>query len=67
MSIVYDNYEECSLVECDNCGETLEDVEGDFQGVVDFAKENEWKIRPNHNGIWFHYCSQPCLLVHFED
>lgn len=43
---------------CDDCGDLLD---GDFnidnfQGMIEFAKEHGWKIKPDDEGGWEHTC-----------
>ena len=42
---------------CDECGDLLD---GDFnidnfQGMIEFAKEHGWKIKPDGEGGWDHF------------
>lgn len=44
---------------CDECGDLLDGDFNldDFQGMIEFAKEHGWSIRPDGEGGWDHKCS----------
>lgn len=44
---------------CDECGDLLDgdfNID-DFQGMIEFAKEHGWKIKPDGEGGWDHSCA----------
>lgn len=43
---------------CDECGDFLESDFNldDFQGMIEFAKQAKWSIRPDGEGGWDHKC-----------
>lgn len=43
---------------CDECGDLLDgdfNID-DFQGMIEFSKEHDWKIKPDGDGGWDHTC-----------
>jgi hypothetical protein len=57
MSIDYDSYSHEMLMACDGhmCSQELE-LTGDWQECINEAKDNGWKIRPEEDGEWKHWC-----------
>lgn len=45
-------------IRCDECGDLLDGDFNldDFQGMIEFAKEHGWKIKPDGGGGWGHHC-----------
>ncbi len=58
-----ENFEGCSEMLCDYCGEPYSDPVRDsrFHGMIQDAKEDGWRIRKNTSG-WEHTCPS-CLEI----
>lgn len=45
------------VVVCDGCDERFNAESDDFQGVIEQAKQDGWRVRPDGDGGWEHHCS----------
>lgn len=60
MSLTWDRGQ--VVFECDNCGDTLETEESEFDLALERAKENGWGAhRMGRARVWRHYCGEKCF------
>lgn len=58
MAIEKDEDVGALTLRCDDCDDLLDGDFNldDFQGMIEFAKNHGWKIRPDGEGGWVHRC-----------